>query len=331
MARNFARTAIAFCCLLFTAAEIAEAKSYLAYTSISPTSGSVYWVAKDAGVFKKHGLDFDLILIDGTTRGTQSLISGDVSFLSGAGTAVISGKLAGGDIAIVNSLTNTLPYFVFGKPEIKSPEDLKGRYAAMHIPGTAADFALRLALKRLGLSLKDIYGVTVGGAPARVAAVASGQLDFTVGTEGEKIRGEQLGLKVVIDMAKLSIPFQFTCTVTTRRIIRENPDSVHRLVRAMAEAVHYYKNNKEAVVKIMQKYARGPSHLFFEQAYEANVKTLVEDTYPTLEGLRNTLEIQAGLDPRVAKAKPEDFVDLRFVDKLRGSGFVEKLYGKRVP
>ncbi|HEU4344432.1 MAG TPA: ABC transporter substrate-binding protein, partial [Candidatus Binatia bacterium] len=87
------------------------------------------------------------------------------------------------------------PYYIFGKPEIKSPEDLKGRSAAMHIPGTAADFALRLALKRVGLSLKDVKGVTVGGGPARVAAVASGQLDFTVGTEGEKIRGETLGLK----------------------------------------------------------------------------------------------------------------------------------------
>jgi ABC-type nitrate/sulfonate/bicarbonate transport system substrate-binding protein len=162
-----------------------------------------------------------------------------------------------------------------------------------------------------------------------VAAVASGQLDFTVGTEGEKIRGEQLGLKVIIDMAKLNMPFQFTCTVTSRRIIRENPDSVQRMVRAMAEAIHYYKNNKDPVVKIMQKYSRGPSRPFFELAYEANVGALVEDTYPTLEGLRNTLEIQAVLDPKAAKAKPEDFVDLRFVDELRKSGFIEKLYGKR--
>jgi len=79
----------------------------------------------------------------------------------------------------------------------------------------------------------------------------------------------------------------------------------------------------------MQKYSGGPSRLFFEQAYEANVSALVEDTYPTLEGLRNTLEIQAVLDPKAAKAKAEDFVDLRFVNELRKSGFVEKLYGKR--
>ena len=199
----------------------------------------------------------------------------------------------------------------------------------MHIPGTAADFALRLALKGIGLSLKDIKGVTVGGGQARVAAVASGQLDFTVGTDAERIRGEKLGLKVVIDMAKLNIPFQFNCTVATRQMIRENPDLVQHLVRAMVEAVHYYKNNKEPVVKIMQKYSRGPSRTFFEEVYDSNKELLVDDTYPTLAGLKNTLEIQATLDAKAAKAKAEDFVDLRFVDELKTSGFIEKLYGKR--
>lgn len=331
MTRCYCRVAIVFCffALVGGLTGMAEAMSYVAYISDSPAASSVYWVTKNAGFFKKHGLDFDLIFIDGSTRGIQALISGGVPFTSAVGTSVINGKLAGGDIAIINSLTNTLPYYIFGKPEIKSPEDLKGRSAAMHIPGTAADFALRLALKGIGLSLKDIKGVTVGGGPARVAAVASGQLDFTVGTDAERIRGEKLGLKVVIDMAKLNIPFQFNCTVATRQMIRENPDLVQHLVRAMVEAVHYYKNNKEPVVKIMQKYSRGPSRTFFEEVYDSNKELLVDDTYPTLAGLKNTLEIQATLDAKAAKAKAEDFVDLRFVDELKTSGFIEKLYGKR--
>lgn len=307
----------------------AEGKNYMAYISDSPSASVVYWVAKEAGIFKKHGLDIDLIFINGSTRGIQSLISGDVPFTSAVGTAVINGRLAGGDIAIINSLTNTLPYYIFGKPEIKSPEDLRGRSAAMHIPGTAADFALRLALKGVGLSLKDIKGVTVGGGPARVAAVASGQLDFTVGPETEKIRGEQAGLKVIIDMAKLKIPFQFTCTVAARRTIRESPDTVRRVVWALAEAVHYYKANKEETIKAMQKYTRGSKRDFLEQVWEAQKELLVEDTYPTMEGLRNTLEVQASFDPRAARAKAEDFVELRFVDELKKSGFVDKLYGGR--
>ena len=137
MIRNCSRVAIVLCYLAFAGGptRMAEAKSYVAYISDSPASASTYWVAQDAGILKKHGLDVDLIFINGSTRGIQSLIAGDVSFSSGVGTAVINGKLAGGDIAIINSLTNTLPYYVFGKPEIKSPEDLKGRPAAMHRQG----------------------------------------------------------------------------------------------------------------------------------------------------------------------------------------------------
>lgn len=315
--------------LLIASERRAEAKLYLAYISDSPSSAAAYWLAKDAGIFKKHGLDVELIFIDGSTRGIQSLIAGDLGFTEAVGTAVINGKLAGGDIAIINSLTNTLPYYIIGKPEIKSPEQLRGRSAAVHIPGTAADFALRLALKGVGLSLKDIKAVTVGGGPARIAAVLSGQLDFTVGPETEKIRGEKGGLKVIIDMAKLNIPFQFTCSAATKKMIRENPDTVRRMVKTMAEAVHYYKTHKEESIQIMQKYSRGMSRGVLEVAYAAYRELMVEDTYPTLEGLRNTLEIQASLDPRAGKAKAEDFVDLRFVDELKKTGFIDQLYGRR--
>jgi hypothetical protein len=113
------------------------------------------------------------------------------------------------------------------------------------------------------------------------------------------------------------------------RTIQENPDLVRRAVRAMAEAVHFYKTNKDPVVKIMQKYSRGPDRKFFEEVYDSSSALLVEDTYPTTEGLKNTLEIQASIDPKAAKAKAEDFVELRFVDELKKSGFIQKLYGKR--
>ena len=306
-----------------------EGKTYLAYISDSPTSTAAYWVAKDGGIFARYGLDIELIFISGSTRGIQSLIAGDVSFVGATGTAVINGKLAGGDIAIISSLTNTLPYYIIGNPAIKSPENLKGKSAGVHIPGTAADFALRFALKRAGLSYKDIKAVTVGGSAARIAAVMSGQLDFTIVPEAEKIRGEQGGLKVIMDMAKLNIPFQLTCTVTSKKMIRENPDTVRRMVKSTAETVHYYKTHKEQVVKIMQKYTRGQNRQVLEEVYASYSELLVEDTYPTIEGLKNTLEVQASWDPRAAKAKGEDFVDLRFVDELKKAGFIDKLYGRR--
>lgn len=306
-----------------------EAKSYIAYISDSTSSSVIYWLAKEVGIFKKHGLDLDTIFINGSVRGIQSLIAGDLGYSGAVGTAVINAKLAGADIAIIQSQMNTLPYFIIGKSSIKSPEDLKGRSAAVHIPGTSADFAMRLALMKVGVQYKDIKAVTVGGAPARLAAVTQGQTDFTVVTDGERIQGEKMGLKVIIDMAKLNVPFQFNCSVTTRKKIRENPDEVRRVVLSMAESIHYFKTHKADSIKVMQKYTRGVPRDILEGAYAANSALLVEDTYPTLDGLKNTLDVQALTDPRAAKFKAEDMVELRFVDEMRRSGFIDKLYGRK--
>jgi NitT/TauT family transport system substrate-binding protein len=323
---------ISLAVLMFSVALVpqrAPAKSYIAYISDSTNSSVIYWIAKEAGIFKKHGLELETIFINGSVRGIQSLIAGDLSYSGAVGTAAINAKLAGGDIAIIQSQMNTLPYFIIGNANIKSAEGLRGRAAAVHIPGTSADFAMRLALMKVGVAYRDIKAVTVGGAPARLAAVTQGQTDFTVVTDGERIQGEKMGLKVIIDMAKLNVPFQFNCTVTMRRKIRENPDEVRRVVWAMAESIHFFKTRKEESVKIMQKYTRGLPRDVLEGAHAANSELLVEDTYPTIEGLKQTLEVQAVSDPRAAKLKPEELVELRFVDELRKSGFVEKLYGRK--
>lgn len=306
-----------------------RATSYIAYISDSTNSSVIYWLAKEVGIFKKHGLDLDTIFINGSVRGIQSLIAGDLGYTGAVGTAVINAKLAGGDVAIIQSQMNTLPYFIIGNANIKSPEGLKGRSAAVHIPGTSADFAMRLALTKVGITYKDIKAITVGGAPARLAAVTQGQTDFTVVTDGERIQGEKMGLKVIIDMAKLNVPFQFNCSVTTRKKIRENPDEVRRVVWSMAEAIHFFKTNKEESIRVMQKYTRGLPRDVLEGAHAANSELLVEDTYPTIDGLKMTLEVQALTDPRASKAKTEDLVELRFVDELRKSGFLNKLYGRK--
>jgi len=99
-------------------ARLAHAKSYIAYISDSSNSSVVYWIAKEMGIFKKHGLDLDTIFIDGSVRGIQSLIAGDLGYSGAVGTAVINANLAGADVAIVQSQMNTLPYFIIGNAKI---------------------------------------------------------------------------------------------------------------------------------------------------------------------------------------------------------------------
>ena len=315
--------------LLLAVATPSQAKMTIAYISDSPSSSVPQWIAKETGIFKRYGLDIDLVFIDGSTRGIQALLAGDLGFTEAVGTSAINGKVAGGNIAIINGVVNTLPYYIIGNPTIKSRDDLKGRTAAVHIPGTAADFALRLGLKSINLPYNQIKAITVGGGPARIGALINGQAEFTIVSDAERIQGERIGQKVIIDLAELKVPFLFTCTVTSTKLIREQPDTVRRMAEAIATGVHFFKSNKAETIKIMGKYTRGADRTILEGAYAAYYKLFVEDTYPTLEGLRNTLEIQSSWDAKVAKAKAEDFVDLRFVDQMRSSGFIDKLYGRR--
>jgi NitT/TauT family transport system substrate-binding protein len=322
--------AIAFVFWTFLGAACASASETvrLAYISDSPGSAAPYWIAKEAGFYKKYGLDAELIFINGSTRGIQSLIAGDLDFTGAVGTSAINGQLAGGDIFIIDSLVNSLPYYIVGKPTIKSPEDLKGRTLATHIPGTSADFAVRLALRKFGIDYKDIKAIMVGGSPARVAAVINGQTDFTMVTEPGKLQGENAGMKVIIDMAKLRIPFQFSCTVTAGKLIRERPKTVEGMVKVLADAVHFFKTNKKESIRIMAKYTRGATHKVLEGSWDAYSELLEEDLRPTLEGLSDTLAVQAAWDPKAGKAKAQDMVDLRFVNNLEKSGFIDRLYGR---
>lgn len=314
--------------LALSAPAHADQRLRMAYISDSPGSSAPYWIAKEAGFFKKYGLETELIFINGSTRGIQSLVAGDIAFAGAVGTSAINGKLAGADIVIFDSLVNTLPYYIIANPKIKSPEDLKARSLATHIPGTSADFAVRLALRKYGIDYKDIRAVMVGGASARVAAVINGQTDFTMVTEPGKIEGEKAGMKVIIDMAKLKIPFQFTCTVTSGKLIREQPKVVESMAKAVAEAVHFFKNKKTESIQIMAKYTRGAKPSVLEGSWTAYKDLLEEDTQPTLEGLSDTLAVQASWDAKAAKAKAEDFVDLRYANNLKRSGFIDKLYGR---
>jgi ABC-type nitrate/sulfonate/bicarbonate transport system substrate-binding protein len=111
-------------------------------------------------------------------------------------------------------------------------------------------------------------------------------------------------------------------------MIGEQPERAMAFVKAMAEAVHFYKNNKEEVLKIMQKYTRGQKRPVLEGAYAAYDELLVKDTYPTMEGLQNTLDVQASWDPKAVGAKAENVVDLRFVNEFKKSGFIDRLYNE---
>jgi NitT/TauT family transport system substrate-binding protein len=299
------------------------------YISTTPGTSTVIQVAKDTGIFDKHGIDATVIFISGSVRGIQAILAGEIPIGEGGGPGLASARLAGGDVVAIAGNVNVLPYYLVSHPSIKRPEDLKGKIGGTHIAGTTAEFALKVGMKKIGLDpLKDVSLRVIGGAIERMVALQKGIVQFTVVTEAGKAQAEKLGYPTVVDMVSLQIPFPQNGIYTSTKLIRENPDLVRRYMRAYTEAIHYYKTHKEETQKIMRKYSRVEDRQVLDEAWEWHAKVMPDAPYPPAEGYQLVLQDMAEKNPKAAKANVKDYIDTRFVKELEDSGFIKALYKK---
>lgn len=313
----------------FSTPSLAADKLNTAYISTTPGSSAVLWVAKEAKIFDKHGIDATVIFISGSVRGIQSILAGEIAIGEGGGPGLASARLAGGDVVAIAGNVNVLPYYLVSQPSIKKHEDLRGKIGGTHIAGTTAEFALKVGLKRIGLDpMKDVNLRVIGGAIERMVALQKGIVNFTVVTEAGKAMAEKLGYPTVVDMVTLQIPFPQNGIYTSTKLTRENPEFVRRYLRAYVEAIHYYKTHKEDTLKIMRKYSRLEDRKILEEAWDWHMKFMPEAPYPPAEGYHLVLQDMAEKNPKAAQANVKDYIDTRFIKEIEDSGFIKGLSRK---
>src|SRR5687767_2782277 len=299
------------------------------YISTTPGSSAVLWVANEAKIFDKHGIDATVIFISGSVRGIQSILAGEIAIGEGGGPGLASARLAGGDVVAVAGNVNVLPYYLVSQPSIKKHEDLRGKIGGTHIAGTTAEFALKVGLKKIGIDpLKDVNLRVIGGAIERMVALQKGIVQFTVVTEAGKAMAERLGYPTVVDMVSLQIPFPQNGIYTSTKLTRENPDFVRRYLRAYAEAIHHFKTNKEDTIRIMRKYSRLEDRKILEEAWDWHAKFMPDAPYPPAEGYQLVLQDMAEKNPKAGQANVKDYIDTRFIKELEDSGFIKGLSRK---
>jgi NitT/TauT family transport system substrate-binding protein len=316
--------------LLFAPHLQAAEKIYTAYFSPAPGGSSIIWVAKDARLFEKHGLDVEPVLIPSSVRTLQAVLAGESLIAESAGPAFTSARLAGGDIVAIAGSVNILTYYFVTLPGIKRTEDLRGKIGANQSPGTIADFALRVSLRKLGLDpAKDVSLRSIGVLYDRIAAMQKGLVQFTVLTEAEKPIVDKLGYPVLLDLISLRIPFPQRGIYTTGKLIREQPDIVRRYTRAYVEAIHFFKTRKEETMRIMSKYSRVEDRQVLEHTQSWFTQNMPDAPYPPVEGYQTVLQEMASTNPKAAALNPKELVDARFVKELEDSGFITNLYKNR--
>ncbi len=304
----------------------AAERIYTAYFSPAPGASAVIWVAKEARLFEKYGLDVAPVLIPSSVRTLQAMLAGESAIAESAGPAVASARLAGGDVVALAGSVNILTYYFVTLPNIKRPEELKGKIGANQSPGTIADFALRVSLRKLGLDpAKDVSLRSIGVLYDRIAAMQKGIVQFTVLTEAEKPVVDKLGYPVLLDLISLKIPFPQRGIYTTGKYIKEQPDTVRRYVRAYVEAIHFFKTRKEETIQILRKYSRVEDRGVLEHTQTWFTQNMPEYPYPPVEGYQTVLQEMASSNPKAASLNPKELVDARFVKELEDSGFVAGL------
>jgi NitT/TauT family transport system substrate-binding protein len=307
----------------------AAERIYSAYFSPAPGASAVIWVAKEARLFEKNGLDVAPVLIPSSVRTLQAIIAGESAIAESAGPAAASARLAGGDIVAVAGSMNILTYYLVTLPNIKRLDDLKGKTGANQSPGTIADFALRVGLRKLGLDpAKDVTLRSIGVLYDRIAAMQKGIVQFTVLTEAEKPIIDKFGYPVFLDLIALKIPFPQRGIYTTGKLIKEQPETVRRYVRAYVEAIHYFKARKEETIQILRKYSRVEDRGVLEHTQSWFSQNMPEYPYPPMEGYQTVLQEMTSSNPKAAALNPRDLVDSRFVKELEEGGFVASL-GKK--
>ena len=304
-----------------------NAQEHLNFAYISPNAGSssVLWVAKDAGIFKKHGLDVNVIYVEGTPKALMALFAGELQLVAGTGPAVASAKVRGADVSMVMGFEVFLPYYLIATPEIKTVEDLKGKVGANHSAATSADFAVRLGLRNIGLDPEhDVSLRVVGATNLRMLAMQQNQAQFTVISTTELEQAHKMGFHVLVDLASKRIPYPHSGLISSQKLLREKHDAMLRFGRATVEAIHFFKTQKAQTIAILKKYAKtDPTTL--DTAYNYMKGAIPDLPYPTLEGMRTIVAEMARTRPELAKVDASTMVDSSIIKAIDDEGFLKKL------
>ncbi|MET0501729.1 MAG: ABC transporter substrate-binding protein [Candidatus Binatia bacterium] len=294
-------------------------------------SNSVTWFAREAGLFERHGLMTDLIYVD-SAPAVQAFTAGQAPLATMSGGLAVGPYLNGLDLVMLASWVNANSYQIIARPEIRRPEDLKGKIIGIGRYGAAADWGLRLILRKLGINeTKDVQIVQAGGGgPAtRLAAMEAKRFDATVLEPPQTVLAKRLGFRTVADGVELGIPFLQGGLITRRAYIRSHEDVVRRVVRVVVEAIHHAKTNREAAYAVLRKYLHIQDRDALEEAYESFViKQFPRVPYVMPASVQTIFEIAASRDPRAKSADPQGFVEMRFLRELEQSGTIEQLYAQ---
>jgi NitT/TauT family transport system substrate-binding protein len=287
------------------------------------------WVAQERGFFAKQGLVTEPIFFGAGPPAMQALVAGDLDIVITSAPNVVNPRLGGADLVMILSIIPTFIDHIISAANITTVEQLRGKTGSVNRAGSISDMGMKLSLRRLGIDPdKDVKIVPAGGNPERLASISKGITQFTIMNEPFIKEAERLGFRDLVNMATLKIPLHGNGVVTREASVKSRRPMLSRFVRAITEAIHWIKADKEGTKAIIGKYTRLTDPEGLERTYRNYTSVLLDTPYPDPAGIKTLLDDMAPKNPKAGAADPRSFVDPSFIQEMEASGFIKQLYKK---
>jgi NitT/TauT family transport system substrate-binding protein len=304
----------------------AQTKIKLAYSSITGNQAPL-WIAWDRGLFKANGLDVEMIFIEGGSRVVQAMVAGDTPIAHVGATPIATGNLRGADLVMYAATVNKILFQFFVAKEITRREDLKGKKFGISRFGSGSDFALRAALKALGLDpRKDVVILQLGTTPVRMVALDSGAIQGTVLLPPETILARKKEYRLLGDLAASEFEFLNMGVAASRTFAGAYPETMQKFIRSYIEGIHFFKTRPSESMKLVARYTRTEDREVLQEIFDLYQKVFPMKPYVTVKGIQNILDDLAQTDAKAKGYRPQSMMDNSYLKQLNDSGFIDRLY-----
>lgn len=310
--------------LVSAASAGAQQKVRLNWGAISGVMSPI-WVAEEEGLFKKHGLDLELIHIASTSRAIQSMLSGEIQFTTADALNSIQAVGAGADVVMFCEGINRFVFSIMSRPDLKRIGDLKGKKIGITRLGSSTHTAVLHVVNKAGLGPNDYALLQLAEVPNILTTLLAGQIDAGALSPPTNSRAKKAGLHELVNLGTDGPEYPSTVIVSSRAYIKANPDITRRMVRALGEGLHIFKTNRQMGIKAIQKYARLKDPDILDDTYTQFRDAFDAIPYVSRAGINTLIASLGEKDPKIRALKYEDVADMRFVAEVEKEGFFKKL------
>lgn len=293
---------------------------------------SAVWVAEQKGLFRKHGVEAEIIVTgQGAATGISALLANDIQVVASAGDALVASTLQGADTVMIAGVVNKGLQRIMARSEIKTPTELKGKRIGVTRIGAVSHSVLLMMLPRWKMSVNDVQVMQLGSSPNMLAALDRGGIDAAVLTIPSMFVAEDRGYRVLADMGDTDIYYLHTMIATTRNYVKNSRDRISRFLKGYLEGLAFVKQNKKESIDIVRKKLQlgAEQTRNLERSIELlNAKYYESVPYPSLRGVETVLGFIEKDNPKAKSADPKSFVDDSLLREIEQSGFIKKLYDR---